>query len=362
MNNGIAHGMQCKQDSTSHRQVCIDNNRCSKNINNTTEYKYGIAVRCFTYNHSAYIEDALQGFAMQLCDFPVVFIIVDDASTDNEQIILRKWAESNLAKESHLWRETRFGSIAEGKLIGKDNTSFVILLLKDNHYQHGNSFKRFDYIADWYNSAKYQALCEGDDYWIDPNKLQIQYDYLESHNGCSMVFHNAFRLNISDSKISAQMFNDYCVEQNLTMYDAVNKWVVPTASMVFRNGSEFAPSWVPRISSGDLTMILLFMDKGEVHYIHRISSVYRRSTKKDSDSMSATIDGISIMKGHVQLFTSYNTGTNGKYADVLLPRIHYLSKEIALQEARNSKQYWRLFLLIPHIAKRLLSKVGARFK
>jgi glycosyltransferase involved in cell wall biosynthesis len=60
-------------------------------------YTYLVATRCFTYNHAPYIDDTLQGFAIQQTSFPVVSVIIDDASPDGEQDILRSWAKQNLA-------------------------------------------------------------------------------------------------------------------------------------------------------------------------------------------------------------------------------------------------------------------------
>ena len=56
-----------------------------------TEYKYLVSVRCMTYNHAPYILDALNGFVMQKTTFPYVVQVVDDASTDGEQEVIRKY-------------------------------------------------------------------------------------------------------------------------------------------------------------------------------------------------------------------------------------------------------------------------------
>lgn len=144
---------------------------------------YVVAIRCFTYNHASFIEDALNGFAMQETSFPAVYIIVDDASTDGEPEVIREWALGNLEHEEgeKLWKEMPFGQLAVAPLKDKSLSTFVILLLSENHYQTGKSLKRFDYISEWYDNVKYQALCEGDDYWINPQKLQMQVDFMETH-------------------------------------------------------------------------------------------------------------------------------------------------------------------------------------
>lgn len=145
------------------------------------ELKYMVCTRCMTYNHCAFIEDALNGFARQDTTFPVVFCVIDDASVDGEQDILRRWAESRLVfnkSDINFSQQLDYGERIVGKLKGKENLLFVILLLSDNHYKKKS---KLPYITDWMNSSKYIAHCEGDDYWTHPRKLQMQVDFMENH-------------------------------------------------------------------------------------------------------------------------------------------------------------------------------------
>ena len=63
------------------------------------EIKFKVCVRCMTYNHSAFIEDAMNGFCMQRTNFPFVCIIVDDASTDSEQEVIKNYLQKNFLLE-----------------------------------------------------------------------------------------------------------------------------------------------------------------------------------------------------------------------------------------------------------------------
>lgn len=159
-----------------------------------------VSTRCFTYNQASYIEDALRGFAMQETTFPIVFIIIDDASTDGEPEKLRKWVNANMSKNDNgdIWRVLPYGELAVGVLNDKDNSSFVILLLNENHYQRGRGKKRFEYITEWDEKSKYIGWCEGDDYWMDPYKLQKQVELMEEdstiglvHTDCSVSYSNS---------------------------------------------------------------------------------------------------------------------------------------------------------------------------
>lgn len=143
---------------------------------------FKVCVRCFTFNHSKYITDALNGFVMQQTDFPFVCCIVDDASTDGEQDVIRKYVEVNFDLSDgscHFERETDYAFITYAQHKTNKNCYFAVLYLKENHY----SIKKpkMPYLAEWLDSCIYEALCEGDDWWICEDKLQKQYNALESH-------------------------------------------------------------------------------------------------------------------------------------------------------------------------------------
>ena len=246
------------------------------------EYKYMVATRCFTYNHAPYIEDALRGFAMQETTFPVVYIIVDDASTDGEPEVLRRWAKENLncSESGEIWQGMPYGQLAVSTLKGKPLSTFVILLLAENHYSSKRSLLKFEYISEWYDNVKYQAICEGDDFWIDENKLQMQFEYMESHSGCSMCFHDVNTFSMYDDKYIKKFSlpskdRDYVSRHLFTI-----GWLAPTASIFYRRewlikAADY-PKWT-RIDGlgGDIMWQMFLSTKGYFHYIARKMSVYR---------------------------------------------------------------------------------------
>jgi len=153
------------------------------------DYKYLVATRCMTYNQAAYIEDTLRGFTIQEVNFPVVYIITDDASTDGEPMVLRKWADENLEVKDgeHLWKEMPYGQLAVANLKYKPLLTFVLLLLTENHYTPDKLPLKLIYISEWERNAKYLAFCEGDDYWIAPQKLKKEIDVLEFNPSVTLV-------------------------------------------------------------------------------------------------------------------------------------------------------------------------------
>ena len=157
--------------------------------------KFKVCCRCFTFNHSKYIIDALNGFTMQQTSFPFVCTIVDDASTDGEQEVIRKYVEENfdLSEGSVAYqKETDYAHITYAQHQTNKNCYFAILYLKENHYSQRKP--KMQYLEEWRDMCEYEALCEGDDYWIVPDKLEKQIDFLEESPDYGMCGSRAYYL------------------------------------------------------------------------------------------------------------------------------------------------------------------------
>lgn len=131
-----------------------------------------VAIHCLVYNHEPYLRDCLEGFVMQQTNFPFVAIVHDDASTDGSAAIIREYEEKypNIIKPIY---ET------------------------ENQYsKHDGSLGRIMNAAIDATGAKYVAMCEGDDYWTDPLKLQKQVDFLEANEEYGTCCHRFFELTI----------------------------------------------------------------------------------------------------------------------------------------------------------------------
>ncbi len=147
---------------------------------------FKVLVRCFTFNHSKYIEDALKGFVVQQTTFPFVCLIMDDASTDGEQEVIKSFLrrEFNMAEAEEY--DNDVASIIQVSHITNKNCAFVVYFLKENHYSQKKS--KIPYVNPWRDKCKYEALCEGDDYWIDPLKLQKQVDLFQKDCSLTMIY------------------------------------------------------------------------------------------------------------------------------------------------------------------------------
>lgn len=160
---------------------------------------FKVSVRCMTYNQAAYIEDAMNGFCMQQTDFPFVCNVMDDASTDGEQEIIYKYLDSHFdLEENNLIKkeETDDYKLIFARHKENKNCYFAVFFLKYNHYNNQRlTTKKLQYLSKWENNAKYIALCEGDDFWIDKCKLQKQYDSLENNSDYSFVYTGFYIVN-----------------------------------------------------------------------------------------------------------------------------------------------------------------------
>lgn len=152
-----------------------------------SEKKYKVYIACNTYNQAEYITDALDGFCMQRTNFPFVCALIDDASTDGEQDVIRKYLEDNFQLDKATTKEDDEHLLIFAQHKDNPNCFFATVFLRTNHYSLGKS--RLPYVLEYYENSKYLAWCEGDDYWTDPYKLQKQVDFLEKNKSYSFVCH-----------------------------------------------------------------------------------------------------------------------------------------------------------------------------
>ena len=139
--------------------------------------EYKVLVRCLTFNHSKYIEDALNGFAIQQTYFPFVCLVMDDASTDGEQDVIKAWMERECDMDSAEYLDIPTSIVIIVPHKTNVSCTFAFYLLKQNLYGIGD--KKMNHVYPWREKCEYEAMCEGDDYWIDSNKLQKQVSVME---------------------------------------------------------------------------------------------------------------------------------------------------------------------------------------
>lgn len=285
-----------------------------------------VVINCITYNHAPYIAQCLEGFVMQKTNFPFVALVHDDASPDGTAEVLREYAE-------------KYPDIIKP------------ICDPTNRY----SDKSLDLImSEWINaySPKYIAMCEGDDYWIDPLKLQKQVDFMEANPDYSLCFHNAFYLMYESRKVCI-FVDKYCSDIDISVRDAILNWTAPTASMLYRSKLfQGFPNELTRIYSGDYSLFLILFARGKVRYIDQIMSVYRRVEK----GITSTVDMKFAYSEHIRFLESYDLFTKGRYNGIITERILFLKDLITYIDIRNNHKYHKLVLIIPFLLRKLINK------
>lgn len=147
-----------------------------------------VCIRCFTYNHASYIIETFEGFVKQKTSFPYVVMVVDDASTDGEQQIIAEYISSNFDTDSPSARHTETDDAIIDFVQHKQNRNcyFAVYYLKYNHYRKKG---KMPYLKEWRDNSLFEAICEGDDFWTDPDKLQLQADFLTNNPDYSFCCH-----------------------------------------------------------------------------------------------------------------------------------------------------------------------------
>lgn len=237
--------------------------------------KFKVTVSCMTYNQSKYITDAMNGFTMQQTSFPYVCTIVDDASTDGEQDVIRKYVEENFdfSEGSVAYhKETDYAHIAYARHKTNKNCYFAVLYLKENHYSQRKP--KVGYLSEWRDMCEYEALCEGDDYWIDPLKLQKQVSFLDSRPDFTLVAGCCSSLIQSDGKIYK---SSDCVEKEITFESMLFTDHIATCTTMFRikNIREYQRWNHPTWKMGDYPIWLFMSQKGRVYRFGDQFAVYR---------------------------------------------------------------------------------------
>lgn len=212
-----------------------------------------LSVVCLTYNHAAFIRQALDGFVMQQTDFPFEVVVHDDASTDGTADIIREYA----AKYPDIIRPV---------------------------YQAENQWSRGRHITKKYLypliRGQYVALCEGDDYWTDENKLQKQVDYLDAHPDCSVCFHPV-TVKWEEGEQPDSVFPDkkmLAKVGSMNLKSLLKQNFIQTNSVVYRwRFHQDSPELIPNgILPGDWFLHLLHAEVGKIAMLPDVMAVYRK--------------------------------------------------------------------------------------
>jgi len=207
-----------------------------------------VSVHMITYNHEKFIAQAIEGVLMQKTSFPFELVIGEDCSTDRTRKIVVDYANRYPEIIKPILHEKNVGAKANSESVGEACT------------------------------GKYVALCEGDDYWIDPLKLQKQVDFLDSNPGFSVCFHRArivdkFGNCLGISKPSMKWHRPIT-----NLRDVLKSNYIPTQSVLYRNRGynwEVFDTLSNGLYFGDWPLHVLNAERGDIYFINEFMSAYR---------------------------------------------------------------------------------------
>ncbi|WP_456269776.1 glycosyltransferase [Kushneria sp. AK178] len=210
-----------------------------------------VSVICTTFNQAGYIRDAIEGFLCQQTDFCFEIIIHDDASTDGTADIVREYAD-------------RYPRVIRA------------VLREENQYQKGH---RIMPLAAGFARAEYLALCEGDDFWCDGQKLARQYRAMQARPDIAISYHNVIRRGPDRDVLHVETQDSRNHERVVTLNELLvhtGDYCPSPSLMLHRSVVERLPEWFYATAPvGDFYLQVLAAEPAGALYLPDVMAVYR---------------------------------------------------------------------------------------
>ena len=296
-----------------------------------------LSVFTITYNHAPFIRQCIEGVLMQKTDFPFEFVIGEDCSTDGTREIVLDYA--------------------------KKNPEIIRVITSESNVGMSENAKRTGRAC----QGKFVALCDGDDYWTDPYKLQKQVDFLESHPDYSMCCH-ASKIIFEDSEQQAEVVRLADTDTTFTIDD----FLAPTGKNFIRTESVVCnvelvrevPEEFQNMIVGDYPMFLLMAYHGNIRYLDQVMSVYRKHgggiwSSKTTNAEFQEKYCLSI----VQMHKRFDEYSGYVYHDKIQKRLAYsyyalIENSFNYNKAQSRKFFWKYWNKLPgHFLIRSFSRL-----
>lgn len=251
-----------------------------------------VSIACATYNHESYIADAIESFLRQRTTFNIEILIHDDASTDSTPGIIREHERKYPGLIRPIYQTVN--QYSKGVKVGLFNAERAV--------------------------GKYVALCEGDDFWLDPLKLQKQVEYMEKCPECSLCVHAA-NIVTPDTKKRISIVRPSLRNKTFSIEETIEGGGGLFATNTILFPSVFIkdlPEFIKRAPIGDYPLAIYLALRGSVYYIDEIMSAYRHGVRgswsdmefSNIDKKNKHFDKIDVMLDEI------NQHTNYRYDDV----------------------------------------------
>lgn len=277
-----------------------------------TGEKCKVSIDMLVYNHEKYLHDALNSILNQKTNFPFEILIHDDASQDSSQEILKEY-------------ELKYPNIVKP------------IYQKENQYsQNINPAIRFNYSR---ANSPYLAICEGDDFWTDINKLQKQIDILDANPSINMCFHQAYELDYLDALETINIIGDYADKNSIIPFTNIlflTRGMIPTASCVIRHQQkEKTREFIDarnHLTLGDLYMQFFGAYPTGAFYLNQKMSFYRKRTENSwTLNITKSLDfkhkhEKAMLTSYIELNELTNKSFDEKFAALTLQRLLWIFK------------------------------------
>jgi len=266
-----------------------------------------LSVFMITYNHERFIGQAIESVLMQKTNFDFEIVIGEDGSKDRTKEIVLDYASKYPEIIKPIIQEKNVGMFK--------NASIVRARCK----------------------GKYVAILEGDDYWIDPLKLQKQVDFLEKHPECVICHTRAIVVNEDGNYIGSIIPSIKDTKKFSNIEDQLTRNVIRTLTSVYRSGYVFElPDFAQKHWAQDWIMHIINAQYGLIGFITDITAAYRSTTTGMTNSKNNIDKIISKIKTYKELNIYLDYKYNELIQKLILREYAYLSKEYGL--IKNKKE------------------------
>lgn len=274
-----------------------------------------VSVHVSTYQHADFIRDCLDGVLMQETDFPVEIIIGEDESSDGTREICREYADRH-----------------------PDKIRLFLHRRENNISIHGRPTGRFQFAYSHFIArGKYIAICEGDDYWTDPMKLQKQIDFLEENEEYVLSHHDSRAVNESGEKIKGSRLPDENKKDYTHEGLMSSPWLL-TSSFCYRKIYETYPPSFFKVMNADLFIVSILGRHGRGKYQKSVkNNVCRRTKTSMWNPESDNFKKMSTKNTISKVYEYQLTEKNPIVRENLMKRYSVLALQVFTGKMKNGK-------------------------
>jgi len=281
-----------------------------------------VSICMITYNHESFIKKAIEGVLMQVTDFDIELLISNDCSPDNTHKVIEEVRNNHAKKHliNYINHETNVGMM----------TNFISTLQAC--------------------TGDFVCVCEGDDYWTDPLKLQKQVAVLQENQDCHICFTDNSKL-LPDGNISPAISKNIAVKTNFE--DLIQGNFIANLTMMYRQTDlSSIPDYFYQFKIGDWPLFLWLLNKtnNKVYYLKEDTAMYRVGVGVSKDIREHALKEYNILETILQAF--YNDSEFSSNKVIIKKAISGLSEKVMGFHNRNKSYSKALKILINQFIKK----------